>query len=141
MVQGLVPFSWLSRVYGPGFSADLPIIPFILKKAPQLLPQAIRLKESFMEVYKARGAAGLTAEKLKAAGIGWRDCFQEIPVSIQNSALVSALMAQVTVCHVRQIMGLFIYARQLRGVSDTSDKSGKAIIDSGLWAQGNPKVR
>lgn len=57
--------------------------------------KAIRLKESFMEVYKARGAAGLTAEKLKAAGIGWRDCFQEIPVSIQNSALVSALMAQV----------------------------------------------
>lgn len=48
-----------------------------------------------MEVYKAKGAAGLTAEKLKAAGIGWGDCFQEIPVSIQNSALVTALMAQV----------------------------------------------
>lgn len=49
-----------------------------------------------MEVYKAKGAAGLTAEKLKAAGVGWGDCFQEIPVSVQNSALVTALMAQVT---------------------------------------------
>lgn len=49
-----------------------------------------------MELYKGKGgAAGLTADKLKGAGIGWTDIFEEIPVSVQNSNLVCALMAQV----------------------------------------------
>jgi len=57
--------------------------------------KAIKLRDGFMELYKSKGAQGLTAEKLKAANIGWADAFEEIPVSVQNSALVSALMAQV----------------------------------------------
>lgn len=57
--------------------------------------QAIKLKDGFMELYKGKGAAGLTADKLKGAGIGWTDIFEEIPVSVQNSNLVCALMAQV----------------------------------------------
>lgn len=48
-----------------------------------------------MELYKGKGAPGLTADKLKGAGIGWTDIFEEIPVSVQNSNLVCALMAQV----------------------------------------------
>jgi C-terminal region of eIF3h len=59
------------------------------------LPQAIKLKDGFMELYKGKGAPGLTADKLKGAGIGWTDIFEEIPVSVQNSNLVCALMAQV----------------------------------------------
>ena len=61
------------------------------------LPQAIKLKDGFMELYKGKGAPGLTADKLKGAGIGWTDIFEEIPVSVQNSNLVCALMAQVGV--------------------------------------------
>ena len=57
--------------------------------------QAIKLKDGFMELYKGKGAPGLTADKLKGAGIGWTDIFEEIPVSVQNSNLVCALMAQV----------------------------------------------
>ncbi len=48
-----------------------------------------------MELYKSKGGPGLTADKLKAANIGWADIFEEIPVSVQNSNLVAALMAQV----------------------------------------------
>lgn len=59
--------------------------------------QAIKLKDGFMELYKSKGGPGLTADKLKAASIGWADIFEEIPVSVQNSNLVSALMAQVRI--------------------------------------------
>jgi C-terminal region of eIF3h len=64
------------------------------------LLQAIKLKDGFMELYKGKGAPGLTADKLKGAGIGWTDIFEEIPVSVQNSNLVCALMAQVRQRHV-----------------------------------------
>lgn len=57
--------------------------------------KAVKLRDSFMTVYKQGGAGSLTLEKLKAANVAWQDVFEEIPVHIHNSALASALMLQI----------------------------------------------
>jgi translation initiation factor 3 subunit H len=56
--------------------------------------KAVKLKDSFIEVYK-QGVANLTTEKLKGANIAWQDVFEDIPVQIHNSALATALMLQI----------------------------------------------
>ena len=51
---------------------------------PVLLRQAVKLREKFIEVYKA---GPLTMEKLKAANLAWNDVFEELPIRIQNGNL------------------------------------------------------
>ena len=55
--------------------------------------QAVKLRDSFINIYK-KGGVSLSAEKLKEANIGWEDIFEEIPIVVHNSPLVTALMAQ-----------------------------------------------
>lgn len=57
-----------------------------------LAMKAIKLKDSFMEVYKG---GKFTVEAMKAAGVSWKDVFQEIPIHIHNSSLATALMGQL----------------------------------------------
>ncbi len=40
-------------------------------------------------------AGSLTIEKIRAKGLSWRDVFVEIPVTIHNSPLAVALMAEI----------------------------------------------
>eukprot|EP00218_Dolichomastix_sp_CCMP3274_P013735 CAMPEP_0170143702 /NCGR_PEP_ID=MMETSP0033_2-20121228/12600_1 /TAXON_ID=195969 /ORGANISM="Dolichomastix tenuilepis, Strain CCMP3274" /LENGTH=337 /DNA_ID=CAMNT_0010380169 /DNA_START=10 /DNA_END=1023 /DNA_ORIENTATION=+ len=54
--------------------------------------RAIRLTEKFMDLYRD---TDFTAERVLEKGLSWGDIFQEIPVTISNSALVSALMGQL----------------------------------------------
>lgn len=55
--------------------------------------KAIKLRESFIQIYKADGAP--STESLQDQGLTWRNIFQEVPITIQNSSLVSALMVQL----------------------------------------------
>ena len=54
--------------------------------------QAVKLKETFIELYKN---GSLTMEKLKAASLAWNDVFEELPIRIQNSNLAMALLAHI----------------------------------------------
>ncbi|GAX74259.1 hypothetical protein CEUSTIGMA_g1708.t1 [Chlamydomonas eustigma] len=54
--------------------------------------KAIRLKDQFISLFKEQK---LTAKDLRDANIAWKDVFQEIPIKIQNSALVQALTAEL----------------------------------------------
>ena len=54
--------------------------------------RAVRLREAFVELHKA---GGLTAEKLKAANISYRDIFEEIPLKVHNSSLGKAVIASI----------------------------------------------
>ena len=56
--------------------------------------QAIKLRDEFIELYRKSGPT-LSSEKLKDAKLGWDDIFEEIPIVVHNSSLVTALMAQV----------------------------------------------
>lgn len=56
--------------------------------------KAVKLRDSFIDIYK-KGGVSLSAEKLKEANIGWEDIFEEIPIVVHNSPLVTALMAQI----------------------------------------------
>ena len=56
------------------------------------LLQAVKLKETFIELYKT---GSLTIEKLKAASLAWNDVFEELPIRIQNSNLATALLAHI----------------------------------------------
>ncbi|CAD7700775.1 unnamed protein product [Ostreobium quekettii] len=58
-----------------------------------LVLKAVKLKDSFIELYKANSAP--TAEVLAAQGLSWHNIFQEVPITIQNSSLVSALVTQL----------------------------------------------
>ena len=58
--------------------------------AGALALKALRLREPFMELHKA---GGLTAEKMKAASVSFRDIFEEIPISVHNSSLGRAVLA------------------------------------------------
>ena len=59
-----------------------------------LRTQAIKLRDEFIELYRKAGP-NLSSEKLKDAKLGWDDIFEEIPIVVHNSPLVTALMAQV----------------------------------------------
>ncbi|EFJ10502.1 hypothetical protein SELMODRAFT_271999 [Selaginella moellendorffii] len=54
--------------------------------------KALRLTDSFMELYRSNNFNG---EKLREKNVTWQDIFEEIPVRISNSALVSALMTEL----------------------------------------------
>uniref|UniRef100_A0A0C9RGM9 Eukaryotic translation initiation factor 3 subunit H n=1 Tax=Wollemia nobilis TaxID=56998 RepID=A0A0C9RGM9_9CONI len=54
--------------------------------------KALKLQDSFMELYKNQE---FTGEKLREKNLTWVDIFEEIPVKISNSALVSAFMAEL----------------------------------------------
>ena len=52
----------------------------------------------------------LTAKQLFGSGLSWRDIFTEIPIKIHNSALVTALMAEID----RQVILDSVSATRLR---------------------------
>ncbi|WIA33517.1 hypothetical protein OEZ86_006642 [Tetradesmus obliquus] len=58
----------------------------------QLGLRAIRLKDSFIELFKEQK---LTGKDLREAGVGWRDVFVEVPIKIHNSSLAQALIADL----------------------------------------------
>lgn len=55
--------------------------------------KALRLTDSFMSVYRT---TDFTAAQILEKGLGWNSVFQEIPLTVTNSALVSALLADLT---------------------------------------------
>eukprot|EP00879_Flechtneria_rotunda_P006685 GHRR01007025.1.p1 GENE.GHRR01007025.1~~GHRR01007025.1.p1 ORF type:complete len:333 (+),score=130.07 GHRR01007025.1:296-1294(+) len=54
--------------------------------------RAIRLKDSFIELFKEQK---LTGKDLREAGISWREVFVEVPIKIHNSSLAQALIADL----------------------------------------------
>ncbi|GLJ52188.1 hypothetical protein SUGI_1110170 [Cryptomeria japonica] len=57
-----------------------------------LAMKALKLQESFMDLYKNQE---FTGEKLREKNLTWVDIFEEIPVKISNSTLVSAIMTEL----------------------------------------------
>lgn len=57
-----------------------------------MLLQAVKLKDGFIELYKA---GPLTIEKLRTANVAWHDVFEELPIKIQNGNLAKAILAQI----------------------------------------------
>ena len=55
--------------------------------------KALRLTETFMDIYKA---GEFTFEKITDKSISWQDIVTEVPVKISNSALVSAMIGELT---------------------------------------------
>ncbi|CAI0448544.1 unnamed protein product [Linum tenue] len=51
--------------------------------------KALKLSDSFMELYKTNN---FTGEKLREKNLSWVDIFEEIPIKVSNSALISAFM-------------------------------------------------
>eukprot|EP00877_Chromochloris_zofingiensis_P003456 jgi/Chrzof1/13110/Cz07g20080.t1 len=54
--------------------------------------KAIRLKESFIDLYKEQK---LTGKELREAAITWKDVFIEVPIKVQNKSLAQALIADL----------------------------------------------
>ncbi|KAJ7942278.1 Eukaryotic translation initiation factor 3 subunit H [Quillaja saponaria] len=54
--------------------------------------KALKLSDSFMELYRSNN---FTGEKLREKNLSWVDIFEEIPIKVSNSALVSAYMQQL----------------------------------------------
>lgn len=54
--------------------------------------KALKLSDSFMELYKAQS---FTGEKLREKNFSWVDIFEEIPIKVSNSALISAFMTEL----------------------------------------------
>ncbi|XP_022734945.1 eukaryotic translation initiation factor 3 subunit H-like isoform X2 [Durio zibethinus] len=54
--------------------------------------QALKLSDSFMELYRAKN---FTGEKLREKNLSWVDIFEEIPIKVSNSALISAFMTEL----------------------------------------------
>ncbi|KAL6652935.1 hypothetical protein ACP70R_011860 [Stipagrostis hirtigluma subsp. patula] len=54
--------------------------------------KALKLTDSFMDLYRNNG---LTGEKLREKKVSWVDIFEEIPIKVSNSALVSAFMKEL----------------------------------------------
>lgn len=55
--------------------------------------KALRLTEQFMDIYKA---GEFTFDKITDKSISWQEIVTEVPVKISNSALVSAVMGELT---------------------------------------------
>ncbi|KAK9810290.1 hypothetical protein WJX72_008134 [[Myrmecia] bisecta] len=55
--------------------------------------RAIKLKDSFISAYKADKVLG--SETVKKGNLTWKDVFEDLPIQIHNSALVTALMASI----------------------------------------------
>ncbi|KAG0572608.1 hypothetical protein KC19_VG109900 [Ceratodon purpureus] len=54
--------------------------------------KALKLSEGFMELYRTQN---FTGEKLREKNLSWKNIFEEIPVKVSNSALVSSLMNEL----------------------------------------------
>jgi len=54
--------------------------------------KALKLSDSFMELYRNNEFNG---EKLREKNLTWVDIFEEIPIKVSNSALVSAFMTEL----------------------------------------------
>lgn len=54
---------------------------------------AVVISDVLVQVYKESPA--LTMEKLREAGVSWKDVFEEIPIMVKNSNLAVALTASV----------------------------------------------
>jgi len=51
--------------------------------------KALKLSNSFMDLYRTNN---FTGEKLREKNLSWVDIFEEIPIKVSNSALISAFM-------------------------------------------------
>ncbi|CAB4263602.1 unnamed protein product [Prunus armeniaca] len=54
--------------------------------------KALKLSDSFMELYRTNN---FTGEKLREKNLSWVDIFEEIPIKVSNSALISAFMTEL----------------------------------------------
>ncbi|KAL9297411.1 hypothetical protein ACSQ67_023307 [Phaseolus vulgaris] len=54
--------------------------------------KALKLSDSFMELYRSNN---FTGEKLREKNLSWVDIFEEIPIKVSNSALISAFMTEL----------------------------------------------
>ncbi|KAH9649396.1 eukaryotic translation initiation factor 3 subunit H [Citrus sinensis] len=54
--------------------------------------KALKLSDSFMDLYRSNN---FTGEKLREKNLSWVDIFEEIPVKVSNSALISAFMTEL----------------------------------------------
>ncbi|CAA2957492.1 eukaryotic translation initiation factor 3 subunit H [Olea europaea subsp. europaea] len=54
--------------------------------------KALKLADSFMDLYKNNN---FTGEKLREKNLSWVDIFEEIPIKVSNSALISAFMTEL----------------------------------------------
>ncbi|XWS13289.1 hypothetical protein CRYUN_Cryun36dG0024700 [Craigia yunnanensis] len=54
--------------------------------------KALKLSDSFMELDRVNN---FTGEKLREKNLSWVDIFEEIPIKVSNSALISAFMTEL----------------------------------------------
>ncbi|GLT98455.1 hypothetical protein SLE2022_159590 [Rubroshorea leprosula] len=54
--------------------------------------KALKLSDSFMELFRTQN---FTGEKLREKNLSWVDIFEEIPIKVSNSALISAFMTEL----------------------------------------------
>eukprot|EP00850_Spirogloea_muscicola_P025734 SM004094S15636 [mRNA] locus=s4094:145:1154:- [translate_table: standard] len=54
--------------------------------------KALKLQDRFMELFRSNT---FSAETLRERNITWQDVFEEIPVKVANSALISTMMAEL----------------------------------------------
>ncbi|KAB5527570.1 hypothetical protein DKX38_021417 [Salix brachista] len=54
--------------------------------------KALKLSDSFMDLYRSNN---FTGEKLREKNLSWVDIFEEIPIKVSNSALISAFMTEL----------------------------------------------
>ncbi|KAL6580763.1 Eukaryotic translation initiation factor 3 subunit H [Orobanche minor] len=54
--------------------------------------KALKLSDSFMELYRSNN---FTGEKLREKNLSWVEIFEEIPIKVSNSALISAFMTEL----------------------------------------------
>lgn len=54
--------------------------------------KAFKLSDSFMELYRSNS---FTGEKLREKNLTWVDIFEEIPIKVSNSPLISATMTEL----------------------------------------------
>lgn len=57
--------------------------------------KALRLSEKFVEAYEA-GKGELTPENIHEKGLKWNEVVEEVPLTIRNSALATAVMGELT---------------------------------------------
>ncbi|GAB2237398.1 hypothetical protein Droror1_Dr00015300 [Drosera rotundifolia] len=54
--------------------------------------KALKLSDSFMELYRSNN---FTGEKLREKNLTWVDIFEEIPIKVSNSPLISAFLTEL----------------------------------------------
>ncbi|CAM8914899.1 hypothetical protein QQ045_032983 [Rhodiola kirilowii] len=56
--------------------------------------KAMKLSDSFMDLYRSSNGS-FSGEKLREKNLTWVDIFEEIPIKVSNSALISAFMTEL----------------------------------------------